>query len=508
MVDKQDFHPLLFGNGAKVLPPPPGGEGTNNFISGLACANGRVYATFRKRNLIASYDARSGELKATYNVPAPGAMAAGKDGALIVLSDNKLVKCTDGKVTPLAAEHLDAPKGVALDAAGLIYVSNYGKLQNVSVFSAGGNYLRSIGRAGGRPLMGTYDPTGMLCPLSVTIDARGQLWVTEAINCPKRVSVWNTQDGRLIKEFFGDVAYAANISMDPEHPDEVYCDGVLWNVDLNNKTWSPKSTLWRPKDPNSPGTPAFSNWGLRLFTAKNGRQYAWGNDEHLGMVLWLREGDVLKPLLSFYWMYAQKKFIGYPVTADTNKYPDFGTFIWVDRNDDQIMQANEITPAAGISNRYFRGFSFVDKDLNIWHANGAINRPLRILPDGRPEYDFSKPELLSVSAISEVDDAGNIYTLAESSKPEEVGYGKWSPDGRLQWGLKGAVDWPHAIALPAQQPGKLWGPTVILGTGRRIHRLQHLLRRSASLHHGRPVRLADFQRYAYGHGLGPGNYLL
>jgi len=408
-------------------------------------------------------------LKETFTVASPAAIVAKKDGTLVLLSDNKLAVVKGGKVAPLAAEHLDEPKGIAVDAAENIYVSNYGKLQNVSVFSAGGAYLRSIGKPGGRPRVGKYDPSGMLKPVSVAIDARGRLWVTEAIDSPKRVSIWNCGDGHLEKEFFGDAGYSSFSWMDPEHPDEIACDGVMWKVDLQKKTWTPKSTLWQPKGANSPGHFSTYGGGFKMFTAKNGRQYGWAVDEHVGTVLCMREGDVMKPILVFFWTYTAKRFIGYPIAFDTTKYPEWGTYIWVDKNDDQIMQEDEILTAAKFSptvaKRYFRGFAFVDKELNLWHASGAVNRPLRFLPDGRPEYDFSKPDLLPVTSVAAVDDAGAIYTLTQDDRDRlKVGYGKWSPDGKLQWGLKGFINWPNAISLPSQQPGKLWGPTALIGT--------------------------------------------
>jgi hypothetical protein len=466
VVDKQDFHPLLFGNGQKTLAAPPGGEAKDNLVSGLAVSGGRLFASYKRRNLIAGYDAMTGNLLTTIPVPAPGALAARRDGTLAVLSAGQLVLVRDGIVTPLTAEHLDQPQGVAVDAAGNLYVSNQGHLQNVSVFSADGRYLRSIGKAGGRPWMGNFDPAGMLCPTSVTIDAKGRLWVTETIDAPKRVSVWNVQDGRLDKEFFGGAHYSAHIWMDRERPDEIYCDNVLWSVDLQRKSWTPKSTIWRPAHPNSPGLYGTHGNGFKMFTAKNGRQYGWGTDVHLGTVLAIREGNTMKPLLAFFWTYAQKPFIGYPITADAKQYPDGGTYIWVDRNDDQLLQADEIT-AANLSpdgaKRYFRGFACVDADLNLWHARGAVNRPVRILENGRPVYDFSRPEITPVGPGS-VDAAGALYTLSQDdTAPEKIGYGKWLPTGELQWGLTGYANWPKAISYPAQQPGKLWGPTALLG---------------------------------------------
>jgi len=466
----RDFRPLLYGNGTKVIPIPTDAPKEDNVISGLTLSQGTLFAAYKKRNLIISYDAAKGEKKDTWTVPSPGNMAARPDGSLVLLSENKLSTFKEGKVSVLATDHLDEPKGVALDAAGNIYVSNYGKLQNVSVFSPEGKYLRSIGKEGGRPWMGAYDAKGMLQPRDVALDKKGRLWVAESIEAPKRVSVWNAETGALDKEFFGCAHYSSFIWMDPEHPDEVYCDNVIWKVDLDKKTWTPKSTVWRPTNPNSPGLyGTHSALGFKMFTAKNGKQYGYGLDDHLGMVLSIREGDIFKPLMMFFWTYQKVSQTGFPVTADRKKYPDFANFIWVDQNNDQIIQESEIKATADLSPEaaklYFRGFSAVDENLNLWHPRGGVNRPLRIAADGRPEYDFAKPELSPVKEIATVDAAGKLYTLAtDDSDPEKIGFGKWSQDGKLEWGLNGFANWPKAISYPVQKPGKLWGSSMLLGT--------------------------------------------
>lgn len=469
MLAVKDFRPMLYGNGSKVIPIPSDTPKEENVVSGLALSKGTLFAAYKQRNLIISYDAIQGDKKETWTVPSPGNLAARPDGSLVLLSENKLSTFKEGKISVLATDHLDEPKGVALDSSGNIYVSNYGKLQNVSVFSPEGKYLRSIGREGGRPMVGTYDAKGMLFPRDIALDTKGRLWVAESIEAPKRVSVWNAETGALDREFFGCAHYSADIWMDPEHPDEVYCDNVLWKVDLDKKTWSPKSTVWRPKGPNSPGYFGTHGSDFQIFTAKNGRQYACGVDDHLGMVMSVREGDILKPFMMFFWTAQAVKRAGFPLTADPKKYPDFATHIWVDQNDDQILQESEITTAANFSPEaaklYFRGFSTIDKDLNLWHARGAINRPVRILPDGRPEYDFAKPEPIPVKETAYVDAAGDAYTLTEDDNhPEKVGFGKWSPDGKLLWGMNGFANWPKAISYPVQKPGKLWGSSAVLGT--------------------------------------------
>ena len=256
------------------------------------------------------------------------------------------VALKDGAVTPLGREPLDQPAGLAVDAAGTLYVACRGARENVAVFAADGTPLRSIGKLGGRPAMGRFDAAGMLAPAGLAVDAKGRLWVMECIDAPKRVSVWDTKTGALVKEFFGGAHYSAHIWMDPERPQEVYCDGTLWKVDLDAKTSAPYSTVWRPRDPNSLGMFSTHGGGLRMFTAKNGKQYGFATDAYHSGVLLLRDGDVFKPLLAFIWTKQ------HPAVAA--KYPDTpqgATLVWVDRNDDQVIQAEEVGSSIGPSFR-------------------------------------------------------------------------------------------------------------------------------------------------------------
>jgi hypothetical protein len=274
---------------------------------------------YGQQNLIALYDAAQGDLKDKWDVPAPGRMTARPDGSLLVISGDVLVTLKDGKVAPFISEHLDKPAGVAVDAAGQVYVSNRGQLHNVAVFSPSGQYLRGIGKEGGRPRVGRFDPQGMLHPNGITVDAKGRLWVAEQFDAPRRISVWDVKTGASVNEFFGGAHYSAFVWMDPEHPDRVYCDGVEWQVDLDQKTWTAYATPWRPSAPNSPGVPDDSNF--RVFTAKNGKQYGFGKG-----TLFMRDGDRFKPLLSFFWRALKEAELS---IATGSKFLD-GTFVWMD----------------------------------------------------------------------------------------------------------------------------------------------------------------------------------
>jgi len=433
--DVKDGRPLPWGNGASALTPPPGIPA--GVVDGLAYGQGKLYVAFAKQNLVAVYDAESGNLVTTWPTPAPGALACRPGGTLAAISRGQLVLLRDGVLTRLADTHLDQPMGIAAGVDGTLYVSNQGALQNVSVFSSTGAFLKSIGKTGGRPWVGRYSPGGMLNPAGVALDAKGRLWVMECIDSPKRVSVWDTRTGKLAKEFFGGAHYSNFIWMDPARPTEVYDDGVIWKIDWKKQTSAPYLTCWRARTPDQPGAGGFSTHvgGFRPFTAKNGRQY--GLDLRSG-VIYMRDHEVFKPIIA-------------PTANGT----------WVDANDDQQIQPAEINPAKV-------SVTYIDADLNLW-SSGAVIRPLRIEKTGRPVYDFSKighsiacnPTVLdprdgSLYAYNNGYDWGGGY--------QNFDYGRFGVDGTVYWAYRGRVSWPKAITLPPQRSGKIWGITELLGT--------------------------------------------
>jgi hypothetical protein len=463
--DLKDGRPLNFASGTPELVAPAGGEAASNEVTGLACANGIVYVAHGKRNLIALHDAKQGTSKGTIEVPAPGAIAVRPDGSLAVVSGATVVAVKDGKVTPLATEHLDAPRGIAVAADGTIYVANGGALQNVSVFGPDGKYLRSIGKAGGRLRVGRYDREGMLEPGGIAIAKDGRLWVAEALDSPKRHSVWNAADGGCADEFFGGAGYFGWIWMDPEHPAEAYCNSVLWKIDLDKGTWRPHSTIWRATQPNMIHAPAADGYAghFRVWTAKNGRQYGWGMIDYSPM-LFLREGDLFKPIAGTIRV-AFGAFGGglrYPAMKGIYEKTKAGAFLWQDKNNDQCVQEDElvVSPAGRGEN----AFNWIDRDFNVWSDAGFMLRPARFEADGRPVYDFEKREAIpfqgdnsNATSLWLDEERGDVYTLSGGV------FARRSRDGKPVWAYRGIVPWNQALGLPLVKPGLLHGLTMPLG---------------------------------------------
>ncbi|MEI6520246.1 MAG: FlgD immunoglobulin-like domain containing protein [bacterium] len=465
--DAADSRPLNFGNGKPIADLPTGGDDKTNSVTGIAYIDGKLYVAISARNMIAVNDAVMGTLKETINVNNPGALAVAKDGSLLIVSDETILRLKDGKTDTFIKEKIDKPFAVTTDAEGNIYISNRGSLQNISVFSADGKYLRSIGKTGGRPAKGKYEKDGMLEPGGLSVDAKANIWVAETLDSPKRFSVWNSKDGSLANEFFGGSAYFGWLWMDPKHPDEIYCHNTVWKVDWTKNTCYPTSTMWRSTKPNMIGAVAADGYAghVRVMTAKNGKQFAWGMRDYSNM-LYMRSGDVFKPISGVIRV-AFGTFGGgmpYPAMKDIYEKTKAGAFLWQDANDDQEIQPEELVVSP--SGRGETAFNWIDADLNAWCDAGWIYKPAKITDDGRPIYDFSqktdipfKGSNANATSLWLDDKDDTVYTLNPGSNP---GLAHWTRDGKMLWGYPNILPWPSSLNLPMVTPGKLHGLTMPL----------------------------------------------
>jgi hypothetical protein len=463
--------PLAFGNGKLQAELPPGGDDKSDMVSGLAYADGTLYVALQKRNLVALLDAVRGTVRETWAVPEPRRLAVRPDGSLTVISRGKVLEVKDGAARTLLADHLDEPASIAVAPSGTLYVANRGKLQNVSVFAPDGGYRHSIGKPGGRPRVGLFDKDGMLEPGGIAVDRSGKLWVAETLNYPKRLSVWEARSGRLVHEFFGGSQYSTLVCMDPEHEDEVFCHMTVWNVDLDRGTWHPHSTMWRRTEPDT--VPESYNL-TRVFTARNGRQFALGGGKK-DATLYMRDGDRFKPIVtSISNDKSQSSWPSYSVFADRKRFWN-GGYLWQDANDDQTVQADEVTkvPSATYAPETFQ---WVDDDLNLWNAWGLVYRPVRFTADGRPVYDFARPQRIATFAGKEMVEAsaqgandfgdlgltvdpqdGSFYTAGNGR------YARWTPNGKLLWDYRAVSTLAPSLSQPIPRPGQVWGAMKLLG---------------------------------------------
>ncbi len=495
VLDLADSRPINFGNGKPSLIAPAGGDVKSNQVSGLAYNDGKVFVSLGKRNLIAVYAAESGDLQGTLKVATPGPLAFAPDGAVLVVSKGMIRKLTNPSPqsspprgeeaekipSPLEGEgqgeggtgfitdHLDSPVSLVADTNGMIYVANAGKSQSVAVFDATGKYQRTIGKPGGRPAVGKYDREGVYMPGGIALDEQNRLWVAETGDSPKRISVWDTstpstgsgQAGKNTAEYFGGSSYFGYGYIDSAKPGEMLAHNVLWSLDWKALKGTPTTTVWRKTSPDmiEALNPDGYQGLARIMTAADGRQYMWGNGQAKS-ILYRRDGEVFKPFLAFINVYGSPLYPGQgiPLLDDLKAYPG-GKYVWQDANDDQCVQAAEVSPVK--VSAHHPGIAGIDAEMNLWLNNGERLRPTERTPGGWPRYDVSKIESTplkgKVAGYEWRDPEGFTYSSAGNLV-------KWSPTGDALWSYSGIAGWHSALGFPMVGPGRLWGMTGPMGT--------------------------------------------
>jgi len=471
VLDLDSGRPLNFGNGKPLLEAPAGGTKETNAVTGLAYANGQIYASYGRRNLVGVFDAKSGDPVASWEITRPGLLAARPDGTIVGFADGVLSSFAAGKATALPgakAGDLDVPSGLAAGADGLIYVSNQGQLQDIAVLDATGKLVRRIGRSGGRPAVGEYDNSGVFQPQGIALDSRNRLWVAEHADGPKRISVWNAATGVFEKEYFGGSSYAAYAFINPDLPAEVICHNMLWQIDWDACTTTPVSTIWRKTSPDMiPEASPDGYFGLfRSLTATNGQQYSIAGYYPSMYILSRRVGNKFQPFLATLSVNREKKkggLLGLPVIDD---HPDVfpnGGYLWQDANDDGCVQAEEVKPLPANFPLRLKALS---PDMTVWMMGGTLMKPSQWRKNGQPVYDPATMEKNFLAGTPAgngylwLDPKDGVYTNTPGQRPSIA---RWASDGKMLWGYPSLVDWPKALGMPVSKAGRIFGPTGGLG---------------------------------------------
>jgi hypothetical protein len=357
-----------FPNGAAEIPatawPDAGGP-----LAGVAAGPQAVYVSLPKPGLVLALDKKTFAPVRRWSLPTATALAHDATAQrLLAIADGRVWSIDpDGDAEPavVVERGLEAPAGIAVDAAGSIYVSQRGQKMCVGVFDPQGRPRRTIGKPGGRPPAGRFDSAGMFAPAGLAVDGAGRLWVTEEDKMPRRISLWNAADGTFVRDFFGASAYAVMMAADPDKPEHVYLHNCRFVVDYDQGTWRPDAMVFRAglRGPTIPGSEAgYGFMGTTFQVARyEGRTFAYNGSG--GVFAW--DENEFKPLLA----------IGH------------GGGVWKDSNGDGLIDEGETRTVKGVpfDNNIFQfGGSFFPGAAFI--KGRRIYRPQGLTPDGAPNY--------------------------------------------------------------------------------------------------------------------------
>jgi sugar lactone lactonase YvrE len=214
----------------------------------VTALNGYLYLSLYFSNRILKLDPDSGLKLAEIEVDKPSGLAIWGNQLLVISGRHILsIDVVSNKFNNLISDGLDAPIGLAVDKLGNIYVSDWGRSMSVKVFGREGDLIRTIGKPGGRSIVGRYDAHGMLFPRGIALDKDGRLWVVEDYPSPRRISVWNS-NGDLLQEKLGGIYYGGGgVFVLPDNMQRGIVLGNLVELDWDSGDWRVLSTLWAPR---------------------------------------------------------------------------------------------------------------------------------------------------------------------------------------------------------------------------------------------------------------------
>lgn len=442
----------------------------------LAVKPGELAASYTFENLVRIFDSETSDTRAEFPVDAPGALAAMPEGWLVLSKGRLLRLAADGKTTPFASETFPDGYGLATDSAGNVYLSVRGADQNVKVFSPEGKLVREIGTKGGRPAVGKFIPDGMLNPGQIAVDGENRLWVPEEGTSPKRTSLWDTQSGKLIRDFVGTTSYSGAGAIDPFDPTIAYSNNTIYRIDLDKGTSEPIYSLARRpvrEDIFFPDVESVSR------VVKHGGDTLIYNSRRTGQIRVVLGRDGQWQAAAALGVVRTGKDEEFGVDFDAWPYAGHAgkCFAWADRNGDGLVQDAEMSfgspqidgKPAGLKSGYWGTFPDPDGTVPflVPDANAIMKFPIKgYTASGAPIYSVSDPEIVSMQPDVKGRDCaalmggsnGNVYL----NQDPLTAVGK---DGQV----KGTYPSRHVSVhgshtAMAAKPGYLIGPNSFLGT--------------------------------------------
>ena len=457
-------------------------ESIKGEMGGLAAHDGTLAASLTLLNKVVFVNVASGKQTGDLDFDSPQGVAYEKDGKLLVAAGKQVVRFHDGKPTPVITQGLDSPHHLAVDDAGLIYVSDHGASHQVKVFTPDGKPVRTIGKRG-EPEAGPYDELHMNHPAGLTIDGTGRVWVAERDEQPKRISVWN-KDGALASAFYGPTEYGGGGNLDPQDETLFHYKGMTFKIDWKTGTNKLINVYWRPTPKNgeeifrdgSPQTPHYVG-GRQYFS----NTYNSNPTNGAGMAtIWVVKDGLTRRAASIGrandWELlktdAYKSLWPEGINLKGDRWKNQAFCIWCDLNDDGQPQPDEVKLIKASS-----GGVTVAPDLSVVvsRIEGKTTQfsPTKYTAAGTPIFDINAGTVLATNvqgtASSGGDqaltDASGWTILTLGAKP----FHQYSLSGVFKGEARWAYPnlWPglhasHEAAVP-DHLGEVIGPTRLLG---------------------------------------------
>lgn len=353
------------------------------------------------------YDSASGKLQREIPLEQPGQIALDPSGNLHAISGKKIVRIDPAGKHETLVSDLKSPTDLAFDKQGNLYTFDAdAERHTIRVYDRAGKYQRSIGTPGGFKA-GPWDPTRLGAVSSLAIDTAGQLWVVENQYYPKRISVW-TLDGKFKKELLGNTAYGGGGVLDPWDKSRLFYGPMEFELDWKTGQSRLKNLTWVGSTPA--GEVPIRIGERTYFVTRPGDS---GSAQQCAIV-YRYEKDQLRLAAAMGWASAFQPLkqpelslkLGSPPLSDRS-------FLWIDRNGDGEVQAEEVSLFARESTP-----TNFNRDLSI-QAGTTRYQVKEFLAGGVPLYEKKEYPALKGRYFYQLGD-GSFYRIGDSKHREGV----------------------------------------------------------------------------------------
>ncbi len=470
---------------------------------------------------VALLDPDSAAVKKILSVPAPTAIAFGPKGQLYAVTTGHLVEVNinNGEMRAIATPGLvdgievpadenalpdvapeDNPKPIkagtlAVDPQGNIGIYDNGPDQQVKFFTPEGKFAYAVGKKGGRPIRGKFEEQAMRHVSSVAVDTKGQTWVTEDWEFPRRVSVWG-RDGKLVRDYIGNTGYAGTGAfLHDQNQNLAYYGPVEMKLDLDKHTWKVTRVLWVPGEGELFSVPTRSHaHPHRFYSDASGKRHEYMfsppyRSSEPYVVFMENPDKSWRPVAAIGILgqisgkldYKSGKVIVQP-SGEYEGLNAYDGYFWNDTNGDGKVQFAEVTVVpsskpAKVGGKGDTGIQLgsgwgtrMSKDDLSFYVNGLVQyKPLKFAKDGAPVFGPDSATKLAFNGrngdyVPVASENAVIALMWEQNFGTKGLYAIDATTGEPRWSYPNPFPGVHGShRAPMPQPGLVIGPLKILG---------------------------------------------
>ncbi len=401
---------------------------------------------------------------------------------------------------------VEQPSAITLGADGSIYIADCGADMQVKRFrlprrAAARNdevlkaeLIQTYGRKGGRARTGVFDKEAMRMMSGVAVDARGNVWVVEFSDFPRRVSVWQP-DGTLRRDYIGNTGYAGvGVVLHDTDPARAFVGPNEISFDEKAHTYEMKNVLVNPApgeltvgmnvcDNNSGHVFRSSASGkTREYFFRNQRLYMKGDTGAWRAVACILEVGKLQGLF----LDRHDNVVVRHPHGEFEGLNPYDLVFWCDANKDGLIQRAECDILASnfpyeLNRKYWKrprymtgwGQRLDPGDMAMYLTERTASKRLKASPESFTDDGVPKWTAQAIQVISRLPECGTrdmvpvpgedtLVTFARLGKKDFLmGLTK---DGREKWAYPDPYNCVHGShAAPMPRPGMLIGSLKILG---------------------------------------------